>query len=121
MGTRKAEEIIAAFAPAEPRLSPGWIAPDGTFWPCEYWQHDLVAEQVYPEDGTLRFERERWVRLHDNGTFKVGGDSGLVEPRVTQAQLDTLFDICVSPQEGNKHKTEMAEVVTLWLQNILVV
>ncbi|MCG3161487.1 MAG: hypothetical protein JMDDDDMK_02670 [Acidobacteria bacterium] len=81
--------------------SPGWIAPNGRFFPCPWYEHDSHADELarnyYPDEakrksGTQIFEEKRWVRLLDNGAFRVGPDLQAV-PRITQAQRDTLFDL----------------------------
>jgi hypothetical protein len=63
--------------------SPGWIAPNGRFFPCLWYEHDSQAEELarryYPDEarcksGTQIFEEKRWVRLLENGAFRVGFD-----------------------------------------------
>ncbi len=56
-----------------------------------------MAKRYYPyesrrKSGTQVFEEKRWVRLLENGAFRVGSDLQAV-PRITQAQRDTLFDL----------------------------
>ena len=81
--------------------SPGWIAPNGRFFPCPCHEHDSQAEDLarkfYADEakrksGTQIFEEKRWVRLLENGAFRVGSDLQAV-PSITQAQRDTLFDL----------------------------
>ena len=89
--------------------SPGWIAPNGRFFPCPCHEHDSQAEYLakkyYPDEarrksGTQIFEEKRWVRLLENGAFRVGSDLQAV-PRVTQAQRDTLFDLVSFDREND--------------------
>ncbi|HKQ78879.1 MAG TPA: hypothetical protein VJ810_34590 [Blastocatellia bacterium] len=56
-----------------------------------------MAKRYYPyesrrKSGTQIFEEKRWVRLLENGAFRVGPDLQAV-PKITQAQRDTLFDL----------------------------
>ena len=89
--------------------SPGWIAPNGRFFPCPWYEHDSHAEELarkyYPDEarrksGTQIFEEKRWVRLLENGSFRVGPDLQSV-PRITQAQRDTLFDLVTVNSEND--------------------
>jgi hypothetical protein len=89
--------------------SPGWIAPNGRFFPCPCHEHDSQAENLakkyYSDEakrksGTQIFEEKRWVRLSENGAFRVGPDLQAV-PRITQAQRDTLFDLAIINKEND--------------------
>ena len=108
-----------SFPPARnPHQSPGWIAPNGRYFPCAWYEHDTRAQQLaenyYPDEarrksGTQIFEEKKWVRLLDNGTFHVGPDLRAV-PRITQAQRDMLFDlITLNPN------TEFSRRLLFWL------
>src|SRR5262249_61540763 len=89
--------------------SPGWIAPNGRFFPCPCHEHDSQAEnlarkyysdEVKRKSGTQIFEEKRWVRLLENGAFRVG--SGLEGgTRITQAQRHTLFDLASNNKEND--------------------
>ncbi len=89
--------------------SPGWIAPNGRFFPCPCHEHDSQAEDLarkyYPDEakrksGTQIFEEKRWVRLLETGAFRVGPDLQAL-PRITQAQRDTLFDLATINSEND--------------------
>jgi len=89
--------------------SPGWIAPNGRFFSCPCHEHDSQAENLarkyYADEagrksGTQIFEEKRWVRLLENGAFRVGSDLQAV-PRITQAQRDTLFDLVSINREND--------------------
>jgi hypothetical protein len=70
----------------------GWLSPEGRFYPCSYYGHDLVAHRL----GKGRYELDRlgWVVLSgSNGIHK-----GDIE--VTQAQRDRVFDWCTSQNKG---------------------
>ena len=98
--------------------SPGWIAPNGRFFPCPCHEHDSQAEDLakkyYADEakrksGTQIFEEKRWVRLLENGAFRVGSDLQAI-PIITQAQRDTLFDL-VSVNKEN----DFSRVLMMWL------
>ncbi len=98
--------------------SPGWIAPNGRFFPCSWYEHDAcaddLAQKFYPDEsqrktGTQIFEERLWVRLMDNGTFRVGADLRTL-PGITQAQRDTLFDLVTLNPE-----TEFSQRLLFWL------
>jgi hypothetical protein len=64
-----------------------------------------LARKYYPDEarrksGTQIFEEKRWVRLLENGSFRVGPDLQAV-PRITQAQRDTLFDLVTVNSEND--------------------
>lgn len=61
----------------------GWLAPDGTFYPCEYGYHEKWAEQNGLS--TMQMEKQGWLRLR---WAKWEGNEG----RLTQSQLDFLWD-----------------------------
>ena len=73
--------------------SPGWLAPDGVFYPCQSWEHDSVADYIYryvysktPKSSAVReFEQLGWVRIHQD-VFANRKD-------LSQEQLDSLWDI----------------------------
>jgi hypothetical protein len=98
--------------------SPGWVAPNGRFFPCPCHEHDSQAEALarkYYHDearrksGTQIFEEKRWVRLLENGAFRVGSDLHAL-PRITQAQRDTLFDLVSVNSENDFSRSLM-----MWL------
>ena len=64
-----------------------------------------MARKYYPDEakrksGTHIFEEKRWVRLLENGAFRVGADLQAM-PRITQAQRDTLFDLVSINKEND--------------------
>ena len=76
--------------------------------PCH--EHDSQAEDLakkyYADEakrksGTQIFEEKRWVRLLENGAFRVGSDLLQALPRITQAQRDTLFDLVSINREND--------------------
>ena len=100
--------------------SPGWIAPNGRFFPCPCHEHDSqaddLAKKYYPDEarrksGTRIFEEKRWVRLLENGSFSVGADLQAI-PRITQAQRDTLFDLVNFNKEN-----DFSCMLMMWLEH----
>lgn len=98
--------------------SPGWVAPNGRFFPCAAYEHDTMAEELavkyYPHEarrktGTHIFEEKHWVRLLLDGTFHAGPDLKSV-PRITQAQRDRLFDLAMANRDS-----EFSRRVLRWL------
>jgi hypothetical protein len=110
-----------AFPSRKLSQSPGWIAPNGRFFPCSWYEHDKRAEELaktyYPDEahrksGTQIFEEKRWVRLLDNGSFYVGHQLKVV-PRITQAQLDMLFDLVIVNPE-----TDFGRRLLSWIRGV---
>lgn len=62
----------------------GWIDPDGAFYACGYTYHATLAEQM--NYSVHHLEQAGW--LHISSGVVVNDD-----PRLTQAQIDTLFDL----------------------------
>lgn len=83
--------------PAPPHQSPGWLAPDGKFYPCAWYEHDgyarrLAAIYYSSLDSTRELERRGWLRILTGGVVgNIDHDAG-----VTQAQYDALFDMTQS-------------------------
>ena len=78
----------------EPHASAAWLAPDGSFYPCHWLEHDRLAYRLAgayynSSDGPRRLERCGWLRLEHDGTV-VRHARG--QP-LTQAQLDVLFTL----------------------------
>jgi hypothetical protein len=83
---------------SKPAARAGWIAPDGKFYPCAWYQHDSLGQNLMLESGCSDFQQwERdWLRLKYDPTTRAapfiersGGD----EFSVTQAQFNALHDI----------------------------
>jgi hypothetical protein len=76
----------------------GWLATDGRYWPCRDLQHATTAVEIVnalrlvPKgDAMAHLEDLGWTHVFDDGS--VMGTSPL-----TQAQMDTLFDLaCAHP------------------------
>jgi hypothetical protein len=94
-----------------PIFSAGWVAPDGSFYPCESWGHDSLAERLSANhykslDGVRCLEPAGWCRVYLNGI--VGN-----EKTETQAQIDTLFDL----SEVKGSSKEWKNYLGSWLRN----
>lgn len=46
----------------------GWLAPDGTFYGCQYWQHQLIADRVIHKT-EIEMENEGWVKMYKSQLF----------------------------------------------------
>lgn len=40
----------------------GWIAPDGTFYKCDSWQHGEYAQKHFNKD-EFDLENEGWIKI----------------------------------------------------------
>lgn len=76
--------------------SDGWISPDGACYPCEYSEHEGLADRIcctlWGRRGDSKDIEQSWLKLSRrhgvmNGYKLIGGR------RATQAQLDTLHDL----------------------------
>ena len=83
---------------ARPSACAGWIAPNGAFYTCAWYQHDAVAQSLMTQFGyaTLEAWERDWLRLkYDPAarTMPFIETTGFAEYSITQAQLNTLYDI----------------------------
>jgi hypothetical protein len=69
-------EYIKEFHPitiSKPKVSSGWIAPNGNFYSCRSQEHDSLAKHLsaiwYDDINSPvdRLEKEGWIRLFDDG------------------------------------------------------
>lgn len=77
-----------------PEPSGGWISPDGRMWRCHDARHEDTAAAILrelevqrPGDPGTYLEDRGWIHVFDYGA--VMSASG----RLTQAQMDVLFDL----------------------------
>jgi len=94
---------------AELKVSGGWLAPDGKFYPCGYMQHldeayRLAFVHYNSEDGEKTLEQKGWAKILDTGViFLLSHIRFDKDGKYTQAQINTLGDLLVlASQEGNK-------------------
>lgn len=94
---------------AETKVSAGWLAPNGKFYPCHFQEHLSEAQHLafvlYQErgDGEQRLEKEGWAKIFGEGicillgTIRFNDDMTDLYPNMkyTQKQLDTLGDLFV--------------------------
>src|SRR5215469_2265947 len=83
---------------ARPSARAGWIGPNGAFYTCAWYQHDSLAQNLMAQFGyaTIEAWERDWLRLkHDPvaRTMPFIENTGFAEYYVTQAQLNTLYDI----------------------------
>ena len=88
--------------PSKPIESAGWLAPDGKFYPCHYMEHDAIAEglaaQTYNSlEGVRLLETKGWARVGEEGLIaqRHGDRDTEMKLQLTQAQLDTMFDLAM--------------------------
>ena len=79
---------------SDPIESGGWVAPDGSFFPCKFFEHDAYAKSlaaIYHDslDGIRTLTDFGWLRISDSGFSDVKYHAG----KITQKQLDTLYDL----------------------------
>jgi hypothetical protein len=99
---------------SEPQASAAWVAPDGSFYPCYWMEHDRLAYRLagaYYNDpsGPRTLERRGWMRLQNDGSVIW---PTLGQP-ITQAQLDVLFTL-VQTSDGD-YRANVSEELGLWL------
>ena len=99
---------------AEPHASAAWVAPDGSFYPCHWLEHDRLAYRLAgayynSPDGPRTLERCGWVRLQHDGSV-VWHTRGQL---LSQAQLDVLFTL-LQTSEGS-YRANIGEVLELSL------
>lgn len=74
----------------------GWLAPDGTFYGCQYWQHNLIAERVIRKT-EIEMENEGWVKMYksqllpfDPPDYYICRNSEHPDNLLTEAQVKVL-------------------------------
>lgn len=75
-------------------VSPGWIAPNGDFYPNEYADHMWAAAVRFGYNYVEKFTREKWIHLGGYGHVLFEKPNTVnFGAKPTKKQLDTLFDI----------------------------
>ena len=94
----------------------GWLAPDGTFYPCRSWEHNSAISflklQVYghefpPGDGygTIdRMEKLGWLKLYDDLVI-------VPRRRLTQRQIDALGDLLMVEGQSEDMKRSLRDTI----------
>jgi hypothetical protein len=86
---------------SKPAARACWIAPDGKFYPCAWYQHDSLGQNLMLQFGyesNEKFEMD-WLRLKYDPTTRAAPfveRSGLADAdaySVTQAQFNTMHDV----------------------------
>jgi hypothetical protein len=86
---------------SKPGARAGWIAPDGKFYPCAWYQHESLGQNLmlqFGYDSVERWEQD-WLRLKYDPTTRAAPfiERGSMDDAdaysVTQAQFNTLHDI----------------------------
>lgn len=96
---------------AKLKVSGGWLAPDGKFYPCGYMQHigeaySLALVHYNSDDGDKTLEEKGWAKICDDGTIflliriRSFGEDG----KYTQAQINTLGDLLVLAKQEDDER-----------------
>jgi hypothetical protein len=92
----------------------GWVAPDGTFYACSYYDHliyadKLVARMGYKRVNRFPYELNGEYTLEKNGWVKISLGRVVVhkDMSLTKKQLDFLFDYYIS----NSREEEFMEIL----------
>lgn len=96
--------------PTAPKASSAWIAPNGDFYEVAYEAHWTAAcrilgvplHPVTPADDEL--EQRGWVHLSSQDVWSMDG-------AVTQAQLNTLWDVVAQYPDSFWGSTAKAELM----------
>lgn len=74
----------------------GWLTPEGYFYPCKPWQHNIILVILGKKVVTFlscnaeaRVELLGWLKLQESRWLSVDYDRP-----ITQSQLDFIFDWC---------------------------
>jgi hypothetical protein len=83
---------------SKPAARAGWIAPDGKFYPCAWYQHESLGQNLMVQFGYNTIERweQDWLRLKYDPATRAAPfieRTGFDAYSVTQAQFNTLHDI----------------------------
>ena len=83
---------------SKPAASAGWIAPDGRFYSCAWYQHESLGQNLMQQFGYHSIEEweRNWVRLKYDPVTRAAPfieNDGIDENPITQAQLNTLYDV----------------------------
>jgi len=73
---------------SRPDAEYGWLAPDGTFYGCDYQGHASLAEFILKRD-VSELENEKYVRV--DGPGALGRNSFRVDGEITDAQRSWLL------------------------------
>lgn len=55
----------------DPNSELGWLAPDGTFYGCAYYDHENVAYYVL-KSSSMELEEKGWVKIYESRLFGLG-------------------------------------------------
>jgi hypothetical protein len=106
------------------KASAGWLARDGTYYPCRSWEHDTAAEMIAIKEfgkayfetystATCQLENKGWIRLYNNGIPGVKDDRTFVP---SQAQLDTLMDITMQEDCSEEMRENIMSDIEYWAE-----
>ncbi|MGZ3714572.1 MAG: hypothetical protein ACXWP0_00425 [Ktedonobacterales bacterium] len=119
------EKRFYAEFPPKPSMTqaPGWIAPDGKFYPCRYMEHARVAGALariyygpkYKDMGESFLEDRNWIHVTAYGEFAFMPDM----TAINHVQIDTIFDlISCNPNTGYAHNMNKLLRLVMEFQDI---
>jgi hypothetical protein len=95
------EQLGDVADPETTELTNFWLAPDGTLYASDFYHHDptmarLIHQGLAPETSGFSLHPREWIRVTTKnpvvgGTLRWWHDEGF--DRLTQRQLDALFDL----------------------------
>ena len=110
---------------AELKVSGGWLAPDGKFYPCGYMQHlgeayHLALVHYNSDDGEKVLEEKGWAKIYSDGLvflwYSLDHVRAFGDTKYTQAQINTLGDLLVLAKQEDRKK--FAETISRELRII---
>lgn len=84
----------------------GWIAEDGTFYPCPYGDHNLILWKIpdgINEDGDKNKELVKTIEWMGRPGIMLAIFDG--KDKITRAQRETLFDLCTKYEQVFEEST----------------
>lgn len=104
------------------KVSAGWLAPNGKFYPCHYMEHlseayRLALVHYNSDDGEKTLEEKGWAKIFGDGiVFLLRHIRFDRDGKYTQAQINTLGDLLVLAKQEDREK--YAEKISQELRSI---
>lgn len=102
------------------RVFSGWIDDKGNFYPAKYVHHEITGRHFFGEDFYHISDSRHFIHLGEDGMVSVETKFGQGNGynKVSQAQLDTLFDIATKKSRKD-WKREFSKTVMSYLNKII--
>ena len=98
--------------------TPGWISPNGDFYPCAAWAHNAVAAHI----SLVKFGKAT-TRLEDYGWIAVRRDAvGIPDDGETESQRTTLYNVWSSEKvvmPGIPEYQIKKEEMRFWIEDLM--